>query len=72
MGNLPSTSPVPSGNETAAEASLRATLALGNPWSINQLAERFSLTRATATKLRARVLAESNGHEPEPELSPTP
>ena len=58
-------SAVPSGNETAAEASLRATLALGNPWSANQLVERFSLTRATATKLRSRVLAEANGHAPE-------
>jgi hypothetical protein len=57
---------VPSGNETAAEASLRATLALGNPWSTNQLAERFALTRATATKLRQRVLAEANGqHSPD-------
>ena len=63
---------VPSGNETAAEASLRATLALGNPWTTNQLVERFSLTRATATKLRTRVLAESNGHDPEPDLSPLP
>ena len=63
---------VPSGNETAAEASLRATLALGNPWSANQLVERFSLTRATATKLRSRVLAEANGHDPEPDLSPFP
>ena len=53
---------VPSGNETAAEASLRTTIAAGNPWTTNQLSERFSLTRATATKLRARVLAESNGH----------
>jgi hypothetical protein len=43
---------------------LRATLAAGNPWSVNQLAEQFSLTRTAATKLRARVLAESNGHDP--------
>ena len=63
---------VPSGNETAAEASLRATIALGNPWTTNQLVERFSLTRATATKLRSRVLAEANGHDPEPDLSPFP
>ena len=62
---------VPSGNETAAEASLRATLALGNPWSVNQLSERFSLTRSAATKLRQRVLAEADGHAPEPELSGT-
>jgi len=60
---VPPPAAVPSGNENAAEASLRATLALGNPWSINQLAERFALTRATATKLRARVLAEANGHD---------
>jgi hypothetical protein len=62
---------VPGTAEIAAEASLRATLAAGNPWTINQLAERFSLTRATATKLRTRVLAESNGHAPEPEPEPS-
>jgi hypothetical protein len=45
----------------AAEASLRATLAAGNPWSVNQLQEQFSLTRTAATRLRASVLAESNG-----------
>jgi hypothetical protein len=56
---------VPSTAETAAEASLRTLLAAGNPWSVNQLAERFSLTRAQATKLRGRVLAEANGHAPE-------
>jgi Protein of unknown function (DUF2637) len=54
--------PVPGTTETAAEASLRATIAAGNPLSVNQLAERFSLTRAQATKVRQRVLAESNGH----------
>lgn len=63
--------PVPSGNETA-EASLRATLALGNPWTINQLAERFSLSRGAATKLRQRVLAESNGQHPGPDGDPPP
>jgi hypothetical protein len=52
--------PVPSDAETAAEASLRATLAAGNPWSLNQLQVQFSLTRAQATKLRGRVLAEAN------------
>jgi hypothetical protein len=62
-GTLPSA--IASTAELAAEASLRATLATGNPWTINQLAERFSLTRATATKLRTRVLAGSNGHAPE-------
>jgi hypothetical protein len=49
----------------AAEASLRATLAAGNPWSVNQLAGQFSLTRTAATKLRASVLAESNGRPTE-------
>jgi hypothetical protein len=55
----------PSDAETAAIASLRATLAAGNPWSQNQLAERFSLTRAQATKVRQLVLAEANGHAAE-------
>jgi Protein of unknown function (DUF2637) len=61
----PIPSPLPSTAEASAEASLRATLALGNPWSVNQLVERFALTRATATKLRTRVLAGANGHLPE-------
>jgi hypothetical protein len=49
----------------AAKASLRATVAAGNPLSVNQLQERFSLSRGTATKVRTAVLAESNGHNPE-------
>jgi hypothetical protein len=52
------TGPVPSTLTEAAKTSLRATLAAGNPWSVNQLTERFSLTRAAATKLRREVLAE--------------
>jgi hypothetical protein len=48
----------------AAEASLRVTLAAGNPWSVNQLAERFSLSRSQATRVRDGVLATSNGHAP--------
>jgi len=58
---------VPSSAELAAEASLRAVHALGNAWTVNQLVERFSLTRATATKLRTRVLAENNGTHMEEE-----
>lgn len=58
-------SPVPSATEVAAEASLRETLRAGNPWKVHQLQEQFRLTRNEATKLRARVLAESNGHDPE-------
>jgi len=56
---------VPNDVETAAMASLRATLAVGNPWSNNQLADRFGLTRAQATKVRQRVTAESDGSAPE-------
>ncbi len=56
---------VPPDSVTAAEASLRATVAAGNPLSVNQLQERFSLTRGTATKLHRAVLAESNGHPTE-------
>ena len=37
--------PVPSDAETAALASLRATLAAGNPLSQNQIMDRFGLTR---------------------------
>jgi hypothetical protein len=56
---------VPSGSVEAAKASMRATVAAGNPLSVNQLAGRFSLTRAAATKLHRAVLAESNGHPAE-------
>jgi len=57
-------SPVPGDAETAAMASLRATLAADNPWSNNQLADRFGLTRAQATKVRQQVTAQANGHQP--------
>jgi hypothetical protein len=57
--------PPPGDAESAAEASLRATLAAGNPWSLNQLSAQFSLTRAQATRVRSRVLAGANGHRPE-------
>ena len=50
--------------ETAAMASLRATLAAGNPWSQNQLMTRFGLTRAQATKVRELVTVEANGQHP--------
>ena len=53
---------VPSDAETAAMASLWATLAAGNPLSVNQLSARFNLTRQAATNVRDRVLAEANGH----------
>jgi hypothetical protein len=55
---------VPSDVAGAAKASMRATVAAGNPLSVNQLQERFALSRGTATKLHHSVLAESNGHHP--------
>ena len=58
-------SPPPSDAETAALASLRATLAAGNPWSQNQLVARFGITRAQATRVRELAAAESNGHQPD-------
>jgi len=54
---------VPPDSVAAAEASLRATIAAGNPLSVNQLQERFSLSRGVATKTRKAVLAEANGHQ---------
>jgi hypothetical protein len=57
-------SDVPGDAETAAMASLRATLAAGNPWSNNQLIERFGLTRGQAAKVRQQVTAQANGHQP--------
>ena len=72
-GLTPNTVPsaVAGGAEVAAEASLRATLAAGNPWSVNQLVTNFRLTRAEATKIRARVLAGSNGHAPQDTEEPS-
>jgi len=61
-GTVPA--PVPADAETAALASLRATLAAGNPLSQNQLMERFGLIRAQAAKVRQAVTASANGHAP--------
>jgi Protein of unknown function (DUF2637) len=55
-------STLPSDAETAAAAALRATLAAGNPLSLNQLQTRFRLTRKEATEVRGLVLLEVNGH----------
>jgi hypothetical protein len=57
--------PVPGDAETAALASLRATIAAGNPLSQNQLAERFGLTRAQAARVRQVTAADMNGRSPE-------
>jgi Protein of unknown function (DUF2637) len=55
-------SPVPSDAENAAAEALRATLAAGNPLSMNQLQTRFRLTRKEATEVRSLVLPGAKGH----------
>jgi hypothetical protein len=50
---------VPGDVVEAAKASMRATVAAGNPLSVNQLAERFSLTRSAATRLHREVLTDA-------------
>jgi uncharacterized PurR-regulated membrane protein YhhQ (DUF165 family) len=60
----PATGPIPSSVIAAAKASMIATIQTGNPWSVNQLAEQFSLTRSQATKVRQEALANTNGHGP--------
>ncbi len=55
-------SPVPGSAEAAAEASMRATHAVGNPWSVNALSSQFGITRKTAAEIRERVLM--NGSAP--------
>jgi hypothetical protein len=59
-GTVPSS--VPTGAENAALIALKATIAAGNPLSQNQLADRFGLTRAQATKVRQQTTADMNGH----------
>lgn len=54
---------IPSDAEAAAMLAMRATLAAGNPLSLNQLQNRFSLTRAQATRTRQIAFGESNGHK---------
>jgi len=53
--------------QTAAAEALARSVAGGNPLSANQLQAQFRLTRAEATKVRAAVLAASNGQHPEGE-----
>ena len=57
-------SKVPSSVLDAAKSSMRATYAAGNPLSLNQLTERFSLSRAQATKVRDEVFS-LNGSGPD-------
>jgi hypothetical protein len=65
-------SPLPSDAETAAAAALRATLAAGNPLSMNQLQTRFRLTRKEATEVRSLVLSGVRASTECPALSDTP
>jgi len=51
--------------EEAARFALAASVAAGNPISQRQLIARFALTRTQAAKVRASVLAASNGHATE-------
>ena len=65
-GAVPAPAPVaPTSLEHAAEMALRATLAAGNPYTVNALVSKFSLQRKQATEMRGRVLAEANGHAPQ-------
>jgi Protein of unknown function (DUF2637) len=57
-------SPVPVGAEHAALIAYRATLAAGNPYSMNSLAARFGLTRTQVTRIRAIVADENGGQVP--------
>jgi hypothetical protein len=57
-------SPVPSGAEHAALIAYRATLAAGNPYSMNSLAARFGLTRTQVTRIRSVVAGENGGQVP--------
>jgi hypothetical protein len=61
----PALVPVPATATEAAAASLRATIAAGNPLSGRQLEARFGLTRSEAAKVRQLVLAGANGHAAE-------
>jgi Protein of unknown function (DUF2637) len=63
---------VPTDAQNAAEMALRATLAAGNPLSGRQLETRFGLSRSEATNVRQLVMAEANGHAPEPDPPDTP
>jgi hypothetical protein len=57
-------SPVPVGSEHAALIAYRASLAAGNPYSMNSLASRFGLTRTQVTRIRAVVADENGGQVP--------
>jgi hypothetical protein len=60
------TDAIPADIFAAAKASYAATVAAGNPLSLNQVMTRFQLTRAQATKVRQDVAPETRepaGHQ---------
>lgn len=63
--DAPAAGAVPSTVAEAAKASMIATIRAGNPLSVNQLVDQFSLTRSAATKVRQEALSASNGHGPQ-------
>jgi len=65
-------SPVPTDAERAAEFAMRAAVHVGNPFTVNQLSQRFKLTRAEATRVRSKVLAEASQDEPEDDAADRP
>ena len=65
-------SPVPSSAEHAALIAYRATLAAGNPHSMNSLAARFGLTRTQVTRIRTVVATENGGQVPGEADAPQP
>lgn len=56
--------PVPTGVEHAALIAYRASVAAGNPYSLNALQARFKLTRSQAEKVRAAISDEFGGQVP--------
>jgi hypothetical protein len=53
--------PVPVGGEHAALIAYRASVKLGNPYSMNALQARFDLTRAQVLRIRKTTEAEPGG-----------
>jgi hypothetical protein len=58
-------SPVPVGAEHAALIAYRATVAAGNPYSMNALQARFGLTRTQVTRIRQVIANDAGDSAPE-------
>lgn len=61
--------PVPADAEHAALIALRATFAVGNPLSNNQLMTRFGLSRAQATRVRQQVIGNAETQDTNGDLT---